>query len=671
MSGIVNNHRYRKLLPYVVLVALGIACYANSFQNEFVWDDNSQILEDRMLRSWSFAPQFFTSDISDAYSLARGPVRFYRPLWMLSQLIDYQIWGPHPWGFHLTNTALHIGNGLLVFAMMAMLGIQTEWALLAAGIFLCHPAHLETTTFIAGRTGEMSVLFMLVSLLFFIRFVTSEEEPHGKWWLVFGTSLLAFAFALLSKEIAVTLPADMLALCLLIQPRSGPRGRQWLWVFGMLALVTVAYLIVRARVLANASYPAQYPLPERCSLALRALAAQISVTIAPVNLHIDRTLVVEGWRGAVFSLYGLTALAALIGLGCWFYPRERRVVIGLAFFGIGYLLTSNLIPLNTTFGERWLYWPMVGLLIAIAAGLSYVTRSSPRAARAVQALGWCGVVLFSGLTIAQNRIWRNEATLFETAIARGGDTVRVRENLGNYFLGIGDYRRAKQQFEIILDRHPGYEPALRGIGTLLAVRKEYSAARGWLQQALQKDPGDCLASIWLASIQEQMAVLQEAEQTLRDGALHCRSAIVRVKLADFLQRHDRLDEAERVLRDVLQTDPLNAAAHNSLGTVLFKKGDVAGAEEQFHLALRYDRWMVDAHANLAAVAGARSDWAGALGQYQDALALSPSNADLYYAMGVMLTRSGDATAGSRALRRAVELDPELDQAARQFLNKPK
>jgi Tfp pilus assembly protein PilF len=275
------------------------------------------------------------------------------------------------------------------------------------------------------------------------------------------------------------------------------------------------------------------------------------------------------------------------------------------------------------------------------------------------------------MTIVQNRVWRNDVVLYETTIGRGGDSVPMRSNLALAYLVNQDFNKAQTEFEEALRRDPRSPTALHGMGRLLATEHQYVPAAHWLEQALAVEPGDVQASIWLAYVQEQLGNLRDAEQTLRAAMAQTSTPVASLKLADFLQRHGRFEEAERILRDVLRTDPLNAAAHNSLGTVLFKKGDVAGAEEQFRVALRYDRWMVDAHANLAAVAGARSDWVSALRHYQDALALSPSNADLYYAMGVMLTRSGDASTGSRALERAVALDPELEQAVRQFQNKPK
>src|ERR1700693_2033424 len=78
LTGIVNNRCCRKFLPYVMLIVLGIVCYANSFRNDFVWDDNFQIVQNRMLRSWAFVPRFFSTDMAEAYEPSATSFPIYR-----------------------------------------------------------------------------------------------------------------------------------------------------------------------------------------------------------------------------------------------------------------------------------------------------------------------------------------------------------------------------------------------------------------------------------------------------------------------------------------------------------------------------------------------------------------------------------------------------------------
>jgi protein O-mannosyl-transferase len=661
MTSTALSPRLRAILPAAVLIVLGVVCYANSFRNEFVWDDHIQIASNRMLRSWAFVPRFFTARAAEAYGASAESRHFYRPLWMLSQCIDYQLWGPNPSGFHLTNLVLQIANGLLVFGLMMALRIRMGFGMLVAALFICHPAHTETTTFIAGRTGELGVLFMLAALLLFFKFMSLGRDDRARRLVLFG-SAGCFGLALLSKETAVTLFGIVGAAGWLL-PASPPlRRRDWMMILIVFGLVSCAYFLARGLVLAQMTYPPQFSWPERFGLMMRALAAQVVFTLAPHNLHIDRTLVLDGWRGTALTVSGLATFAAIVLVGIWSYRRERRITFGLAFFVAAFSITSNLIPLNATFAERWLYWPMIGLAIVFAGGLEYVNGMAPRAAQVGVIAGWIGVGVFSAMTIVQNRVWRDDKSLFETAIARGADTPRERVSLASYYIDTGDFTRARRHLDQALRQQPGNVSALRTVGILYAMQEQYVQARDLLERAVNAAPNDTLAAVWLAAIQENLSEAAQAEQTLRNAVARAATSLAAVKLVDFCIRHDRLDEAERILNDLLAKDNLDAVAHNMLGTVLFRKGDLSDAEREFRLALRYDYWMIDAYANLAAAADARGDLEQALQHYRRALKLAPNNASLYYAMGVVLNRHGQSAEARQALTHALKLDPRFDEA---------
>lgn len=652
------SSRLRKYLPAAVLIALGIICYANSFQNEFVWDDNLQIKQNRLLRSWSFLPRYFTSDMREAYGSPNEPVSFYRPLWMASQLVDYQLWGPQPFGFHLTNFLLHVGNVLLVWTLLRTLAIERRWALLVSTLWLVHPCHLETTTFIAGRTYEMCVLFMLIVLIFFVNLIGNETATPNQRRGKLLAAMFCYALALLSKESAVTLPAILLAICMLLPTRR----RTGAWVVIPFVVVLLAYLSIRTMILSNPGFPHIFSFTDRLVLVCRSLAAHVGLTVVPVNLHVNRTLLIPGWQGTALTVAGLATLSGLAALVGWFRRRDWRVSFGIVMFFVAWSLTSNIVPLNTVFGERWLYWPMVGLLIATAAGAQYLHTQHPHYERFTLAFGWLLVLLFSVQTIVQNRVWRDEASLYETAIARGGDHYLVRTNLAVYYMDRGDLTSAKRHLDQALKQNPQFVSALWGMGSLLTRQQHYQEASKFLERALQLNPANQPAAVWLAFAQEQLDQLLQAERTLQQSRARVPTSVAALKLANLLYRHDRLDEAEQVLRDILQLDSRQAEALNSLGTVLYRRGKTPEAEQCFAQAVRYDRGLVDAHANLAALAAERGDLAQAVNHYQEALALAPQNAQLHYALATVLSEYGRVEDATRSAQRALELDPQFDRA---------
>ena len=77
----------------IFLVTFGI--YWNSLQGDFIWDDRGLILDNTSyLGDWrnvfsSFTKPFF------------GTTPFYRPLLIVSFILDYQLWGLNAFGYHL------------------------------------------------------------------------------------------------------------------------------------------------------------------------------------------------------------------------------------------------------------------------------------------------------------------------------------------------------------------------------------------------------------------------------------------------------------------------------------------------------------------------------------------------------------------------------------------
>jgi len=655
------TERMQKGLSVALIILLGIVCYANSLGNGFVWDDDSNVVHNRFLRSWRFLPRFFTTDIAEAYDTAASAVPVYRPLYMLSLLVDYQSWGPSPAMFHLTNVAWHVLSAVLIYFVLCASGIRSRWALVAALLFVSHPTNVENVALVAGRNAVMCISFMLLSLLLLLVWCQAPERVYRVDWILI-VSIMAFALALLSKEVAASFPGIVAAALLILPVCSKIPRRRALAMIGIYGVVLTAYLITREVVLTQTSYGIHTSLAARCGLALESWALTIAMIVAPINLHHERSLPAGSAPAAALAGAGALALAVATWLAVGYWRRDRRVTFGIAFALIAFLPTSNLAPLNMTFGERWVSWPMIGLLVCGMVAVEYISDRSRMLERGIFVLAGGVIGLFAALTVAQNRVWHDEVTLFRTLIERGGDTARTRTALAFAYMDAGDLAAAKTQLQITLSRNARHVPSLRGMGILLLNQRRYRDAMEWFEKALEIDPTDSGTSLSLAHAQEQLGEMSEAELTLRDAVAHAASANMALELTSFYLRAGRLDDAERVVRAVLDKDRMHATAQNLLGTVEFRKGDLDKAEEHFRLALRYDRWLIGAYANLAAVADERGDLPGAIQFYSKALSLDPTNASVYYALGVVLNRHDQLDGARQALARAVELDPHFNEA---------
>jgi len=192
-----HSHIGRDLAAVAVA---SIAAYAASLGGYFLSDDFHVVTLLNTARSavdWRNA-------LSDFIGVYRGdPTHsYYRPLITLSAAIDYTLWGPNPFGGHLTNLLLNMLNGLLVYGIARTLPPPParEVALTAGLLFSLHPLHPEAVYWLVGRTELIMTCFVLLSILAYLLYAARRRAI---WlWL----SILAFALALASKETAVVVP---------------------------------------------------------------------------------------------------------------------------------------------------------------------------------------------------------------------------------------------------------------------------------------------------------------------------------------------------------------------------------------------------------------------------------------------------------------------------------
>ncbi|MBI5182115.1 MAG: tetratricopeptide repeat protein, partial [Nitrospirae bacterium] len=152
----------------------------------------------------------------------------YRPLVTISYIFDYAIWGLNPKGFHLANLILHILTSIIVY-LLALEILKNSWpSLIAALVFALHPVHTEAVTWVVGRAEVMAGLFYFLAFLLYIHSSTFNHSTFQPSTFRLGSYIFYFC-ALLSKEIAITLPILLFAYDYYFKkpltPALSPKGR--------------------------------------------------------------------------------------------------------------------------------------------------------------------------------------------------------------------------------------------------------------------------------------------------------------------------------------------------------------------------------------------------------------------------------------------------------------
>jgi hypothetical protein len=268
---------------------------------------------------------------------------------------------------------------------------------------------------------------------------------------------LAFTAALLSKESALIFPA-LLALSIAFVPRGSPGSARpmsrWTGFFFCLA-VAAGYAALRSAVLNFGAETGtrHVAFGVRLTESLQALALYLKLVFVPTGLHMERTLRGVSWPAAVAGGVLIATMLTLVWMT--FRTNRRRASFGFAWFLLTWLPISGLFPLNAPMAEHWMYLPLPGLLLGLAevvdefAGRTDAWRLRPR--RVIGAIVGIWFIAMILLTVARNRDWHDNESLYLATLRKNSESTRVQFNLGVTYQDILDNPAgARRHFENVV-----------------------------------------------------------------------------------------------------------------------------------------------------------------------------------------------------------------------------
>ncbi len=114
---------------------------------------------------------------------------------------------------------------------------------------------------------------------------------------------------------------------------------------------------------------------------------------------------------------------------------------------------------------------------------------------------------------------------------------------------------------------------------------------------------------------------------------------------------------EPLWRDTLAKNPASFMAHNNLGALLTRRGDLAEAEQHIREAMQIKPDFVDSVVNMGKVREAQGDSKGAFQYYLKATEMNPTYAPALNGLGAMYGAKGDLGSAEKQFREAIRCDP--------------
>jgi tetratricopeptide (TPR) repeat protein len=638
--------------------------YLNTLRDGFVSDDGMQILQNPYIRSFHYLARIFTTQ---ATSYIPGMPNFYRPLMNIGYLVCYQIFGPHPFGFHLVNVTLHLLVVLAVFLFTQRMFHDRDLAFITAALFAIHPIHSEAVAWIAAVPDLELSFFYLLTFWFFL----AVARPGGRYSYLAQLGMTgSFVLTIFSKEQAVMLPVLATVYEHFYRPdREETSPVQKFQRYAVLWLLTSVYLLFRVRVLGGLSSGSSHPLAGyQVILSACALVGQyFGEFLWPIDLRVfcpfrPPLAVVDA---AVLG--GLLASAVFFALFFFLWRRARPVSFGLvwALLTLALVLNARWMP-AAAFEERYLYLPSVGLCWVAGWGcLKLRAWASARSAQwnSVLAAAAGVLVIICWLRIVtRNRVWRDNFTLYTTTLAACPEAYYVRRDLGSLYWENGDAESAEREWREALKTAPRYSLASSSLGLVYRKKQDYAQAIALFRRALELDPRNAEAHMFLGVTYMETHSLELAEPEIRAAvSLFPSNYEARNALGKLYLEEGRRAEAEEQFRRSVEIEP-NLMGYSNLGVIHWERGDATSAEREWSEALRLAPNDAPLLNDLGLVSLNQGHYLEAVSYFRQAIQLKPNDPAPHLNLGIAYGKFGQDASADAEFRTVLALNPASSQA---------
>ncbi len=650
-----------------VLAVFGQVMYADflNLDDNILISENPNVQEGLTFSSltWAFTTTEYT---------------IWHPLTLVSFIIDYELFGLNPGGFHLINLLLHVVNTLLLFYVFQKMTGELWKSAFVSALFSLHPLHVESVAWITERKDVLSTLFWLLTTTAYFHYT---KAPGFRRYLFI---LIPFILGLLTKAMLITLPFVLLLLdfwplkrlCHSVDNSGAGSCKKRISSFlkDLLPLIkekAVLFIVVAVFTFVNINmaqktgnlYDSETIPPElRIGYALVSYINYIYKTLWPTKLAIHYPLpeAVPLWHsvGAGLILLLLTLLIVRIS---WKY---RFLLTGFLWY-IGTLVpVIGFLKIGTqSANDRFTYIPLTGLFIIVAWGVPELVKNRPKWKGLLPYTAGAVIVCFMTLTWLQVKQWKNSRTIFSHALRVTDNNALAHFCLAKALADEGDIGGAIDHYKRALHIKPGYKTAYYNLANILVQRGLYDEAEANYMAALKRD------SQYIEAYNNLGLLYRKKGETDKAVEVYSKALSINPDYTSILNNmgviwidRGEFRKAGGFFLKVLEAEPRNLEAHLHMGVLLSGLAIYEKAIFHYKEALKIDPDYAEAHINLGSAFKATGKTTEALRHFYRAMELNPEIPEIHFNIGNLLNTQGDRAGAVKSFNRAIELRQDYTRA---------
>lgn len=367
-------------LPRLLISFVPLVLYWKGISGGFVWDDRTYFIENDILpnlKPWQLADIFF------------HPSNYWGehlPLREFLYVLEYNLFGLSPPGYHIVSLALYIATGYLLYVFMSRFYSDLSLAKHSSSsaaysheaaasvvtlLFLIHPSHAETVAYISGQKDLLLALFSFLTMYLFWRYFNSRG--YGRRYLFLG--ILTYYLSFISKLTAVSLILVIPLLWYISPEEYRPKWKRSLFSWSVINLPVLVWILISVKIFhyyTGISQLGDEGIPFRIINSIKMLGFYAFHTVKPYPLGFSYPFYYSMGLDSFFWIGIVTTIALSIPI----LLAQRKE---LFFASASYLIF--LAPMLKLFGsfvynallyDRYLSISLLGVCILLERGFAFI-----------------------------------------------------------------------------------------------------------------------------------------------------------------------------------------------------------------------------------------------------------------------------------------------------------
>ncbi len=417
-----------------------------------------------------------------------------RPISLFSFAIQHQSWPANPAAFKIINLLIHLLCGLLIYKICRKvsnyikLEIQESiiFSLLTTLIWLIHPINITTVLYVVQRMTQLSALFMLSGVYFYIVLIEKYFLTGEYKWLLWNMSVVwgCMLLAIFSKENGILLPFYILIISnLLFRDKHDSVSKKLSGIMIWLPLFCLAvYLALGFEDVVKGYHYRPFTIYERVITQFVVICDYLKHILvfypADVTLFHDDFPVSKGLLSPPLTLLCLLVIIGMLFTGWSLRKKYPFFLFAVLWFFFGHLLESTYLNLELYFDHRN-YLPSAGIIMLVSYLIVQVYRKLQNNLT-VSLIILTYILSISSVAATSIKLFQDPVLKSMDEYNKHPDSKRAMIALGNQYIAVNDLDQAVNLYDLMNQKYPGtFYPELKIRAIDWCVKQEKNDENKW------------------------------------------------------------------------------------------------------------------------------------------------------------------------------------------------